>query len=57
MKTTIEINENWSEYDKNVARCQMLNYGKIYLDEYDVPIDNEYLLEELVAFSQQDFHR
>jgi hypothetical protein len=46
MKTTKQINESWSEYDKVVARCHLLNYGKIYLDEYDAPIDDEYLIEE-----------
>jgi hypothetical protein len=47
MRTTKEINANWSDYDKAVAECQLMNYGKIFLDEYDFPIDDEYLLEEL----------
>ena len=47
MKTTKEIRTEWSEYDRVVAQCQLMNYGKIYLDEYDLPIDNEYLIEEL----------
>lgn len=42
MKTTTEIRTDWSEYDKVVAQCQLMNYGKIYLDEYDVPIDDEH---------------
>lgn len=46
MKTTTVINEDWSEYDKVVARCQMINYGKILIDEYGVPVDDEYLIEE-----------
>lgn len=41
-----EINDNWSEYDKVVAQCQMMNYGKIFIDEYGEPIDDEYLIEE-----------
>ena len=47
MKIVREINEQWSEYNKVVAMCQMTNYGKIYLDEYGEPIDDEYMLEEL----------
>ena len=47
MKTTKEINNEWSEYDKMIALSQLMNYGVIYLDEYDLPIDDEYLLEEL----------
>lgn len=47
MKTTKEINSEWSEYDKMIALSQLTNYGVIYLDEYDLPIDDEYLLEEL----------
>lgn len=47
IKTVREINPAWSDYDKSVARCHMENYGVIYLDEFDCPIDNEYELEEL----------
>ena len=47
MKTTKEIRSEWSEYDRVVAQCQLMNYGKIYLDEYDLPVDDEYLIEEL----------
>lgn len=46
MKIVREINDNWSEYDKVVAQCQMMNYGKIFIDEYGEPIDDEYLIEE-----------
>lgn len=48
MKTTKEISSEWSEYDKMIALSQLTNYGVIYLDEYNLPIDDEYLLEELV---------
>lgn len=41
------IEDSWSEYDKVVARIHLQRYGKIVLDEYGLPIDNEYLLEEL----------
>lgn len=47
MKTTTEINEKWDDYGKKVAECQLYNYGVIFLDNYDFPIDNEYELEEL----------
>lgn len=46
MKIVREINDKWSEYDKMVAQCQMMNYGKIFIDEYGEPIDDEYLIEE-----------
>lgn len=47
MKVTTEIDEKWNNYDKANAKCQLHNYGVIYLDEYDHPIDNEYELEDL----------
>lgn len=42
-----QIDEKWSDYDKLVAKCQLENYGKIYLDEYGCPIDNEAELRKL----------
>ena len=50
MSTTKEINSAWSTYDRNVAIAQLVNYGIIFLDKYGLPIDDEFLLEEL-------FHR
>lgn len=47
MKTTNKINQGWSLYDKAVADCQLDNYGVIFLDDLDTPIDNEYQLEDL----------
>jgi len=47
--TTSYISGTWCKYDQDVARCQLANYGKIFLDEYGKPIDNEYELEELAA--------
>lgn len=44
-----EINETWCEYDKAVAKMHLANYGVIFLDEYDCPIDNEYDLEEIAT--------
>lgn len=46
-ETVEEINPKWSKYDKAVASAHLHNYGKIYLDAYKLPIDNEYELEEL----------
>lgn len=51
---TNKIDERWSEYDKSVARCQLENYGCIYLDEYDCPIDDEFVAEETFM---QDSHK
>lgn len=48
MKTAKEISSEWPEYDKTIALSQLTNYGVIYLDEYNLPIDDEYLLEEIV---------
>ena len=47
IKTITEINNKWTEYNKMVAKCQLMNFGKIFIDEYDEPIDNEYILEEI----------
>lgn len=48
MRTTKKINSEWSQYDRMVALSQLANYGVIFLDEYDLPVDDEYFLEELV---------
>ena len=47
VRTTKKINSEWSEYDRMVALSQLTNYGVIFLDAYDLPIDDEYELEEL----------
>lgn len=46
-----KINDEWNHYDKLNAKCQLENYGKIYLDEYGYPIDDEYELEKLIKES------
>lgn len=43
-----EIDDKWGSYDKVVAKCHLNNYGKIFIDEYGYPIDNEYDLVELL---------
>ena len=48
-KVVKEINKNWFDYDKLNAQCQLDNYGKIYIDEYGDPIDNEYDMEEIIS--------
>ena len=45
--TTTEINPDWSNYDKTTAKAHLMNYGKIYLDEYGCPIDDDYLIDEI----------
>lgn len=42
-----EIKEEWGNYDKTVAKCHLSNYGKIFVDEYDSPIDNDDDLAEI----------
>jgi len=41
-----ETDPNWSGYDKSVAEGQLATYGRIYLDEYGQPIDDEYAADE-----------
>ena len=42
-----KIQDAWSEYDKVVAKIHLQRYGKIVLDNYELPIDNEFALEEI----------
>lgn len=43
MKTRKTIDKNWNKYDQMVAECHLANYGIIYLDEYNQPVDVEEL--------------
>lgn len=43
MKKVTEIDPRWSDYDKDVANCQLAHFGSIILDEYGRPIDEDYL--------------
>ncbi len=45
-KAAIEVNPKWNEYDRTVGKQHLANYGRIYLDDYGVPVDNEYEAEE-----------
>ena len=47
MRKTKSIDDYWSKYDKAVAHSHLLNYGTIYIDEFGVPIDNEFETDEL----------
>ena len=47
MRTAKEINSAWTGYDAAVAKCQLVNYGVIFIDEYGAPIDDDFLLEDL----------
>lgn len=51
--TTDKIDPDWGDYDKAVAETHMANYGKIFLDEYGSPIDNE---EEVADLAGDDFY-
>lgn len=47
MKTTTDLSK-FNGYDLVVAKCQLANWGVIYLDEYELPMDVEdviYMLE------------
>ena len=39
--------ERFDGYDRCVAECDVANCGKIIVDQYGMPIDNEYDLEEI----------
>lgn len=48
MKTTKDLTQ-FKGYDLSVAECHIANWGVIYLDEYDKPMEVEdviYILEE-----------
>lgn len=48
MKTTKDLSK-FIGYDLVVAKCQLANWGIIYLDEYGLPMDVEdviYMLKE-----------
>lgn len=53
MRTRKTVSESWSEYEQVVGRNQLLNFGVIFLDKYNKPIDNEYELEELYEKYQE----
>lgn len=40
--------KGYTGYDKSVGECHIANYGCVYIDEYDSPIDDEYVLEYIV---------
>lgn len=48
-QTATTVDGNWSDYDKVVGKCQLRNYGVIFIDQYGCPIDDEYELEDLAA--------
>lgn len=44
-----QYSSNWSAYDYTVSKAHLNNYGCVYLDEYNAPVDVEeleYLLNE-----------
>lgn len=54
MKTRKNIKNSWEEYDKVIAQSHLNNFGIIFLDEYNLPIDNLFELEELYQIYQQE---
>ena len=45
-EVAFDIDPSWSGYDKSVAEGQMFTYGKVFVDEYGSPIDDEYMADE-----------
>lgn len=53
--TVTEIDPDWSDYDKMVAKCHLANIGAVIVDaEYGQPIDNECDLEEIYAMLEKE---
>ena len=53
--TVTEINPQWSNYDKTVAKNHLANVGVIVVDaEYGQPIDNECDLEEIYPMIEKE---
>ena len=42
-----KVQDAWSEYDKAMANIHLRRYGQVILDTYGLPIDNEFVLEEI----------
>lgn len=40
-----DVDTSWGKYDQSVGRAHLANYGRIYLDEYSKPIDDEFEME------------
>ena len=41
------INPRWIDFDKDLAKTHLANYGVVFVDpSYGTPIDDEYVLEE-----------
>lgn len=48
-----EIDPEWDDYSKTVATGHLHNYGCIFIDDEEMPIDNEYDLEEIKAYHKK----
>lgn len=50
-----EIDPEWADYDKTVAKCHLASVGVVIVDtEYGQPIDNEYDLEEIYRILEKE---
>lgn len=55
MKTRKTIKQSWSDYDKTIAQSHLNNFGVIFLDDqYNLPIDNLFELEELYQIYKKE---
>ena len=48
MNITTQMNYAWKEHEKHIAKNQLHSYGKIFLDENNLPIHDENKIEELL---------
>ena len=48
-----QMDPSWGSYDRIVATSHLTNYGRIFIDQYGAPIDNEYDLEEIQELLQK----
>ena len=55
MKARKSIKNSWSDYDKTIAQSHLNNFGIIFLDDqYNLPIDNLFELEELYRIYKKE---
>lgn len=51
---TDKVNPKWGRYDQTVGRSQLANYGRIYLDQYNKPIDDIYETDRIHRKQQKN---
>ena len=47
IKITDKIDAEWNKYDAAIGQSHLDNWGIIFLDEFGLPVDNSFELEEM----------